>query len=279
MKTNKNAVQAKLKKMSLELGVPVNTLLATYFFDAFLLRLSMSRYVENFVFKGGFYLASLIGIQNRYTQDLDFKLTGENLEKQNLEKIIQEILSVFSDDGITFELGAVSPIREEDAYGGFSISIIGHLENIRQSITLDIATGDPVTPSAVVFNYKRFFEESTINFMAYNLETFLAEKLQTVLKRGILNSRSKDFYDIFIIHKLKQHELTVEDLRRAFGKTCAYRKTYFEKANAQKTLSQIKSDELCLLRWKNYAKKNSFSNGISFDEVISACEHFLETIF
>ena len=176
MKTNKNAVQAKINSLSKELNVKVNVLLATYFFDAFLFRLSKSEYSEDFIFKGGFYLSGIMGIQNRYTKDLDFKLTGQNLEEENLTDIIREIISIPAEDEISFEFISISPIHDEDEYGGFTVSLTGQLENIKQTVNLDIATGDPVTPNAVMYKYKRLLEGDILNFKAYNLETVLSEK-------------------------------------------------------------------------------------------------------
>lgn len=279
MKTNKNAVQAKINVLSKELNIKVNVLLATFFFDAFLLRLSKSEYSKDFIFKGGFYLSAIMGIQNRYTKDLDFKLTGQDLEERNLTDIIKEIISVSVEDNITFEFESISPIREEDEYGGFTVSLTGHLENIRQTVNLGIATGDPITPNAVIYKYKRLLEEDTLDFQAYNLETVMAEKIQTVYNRGLLNSRSKDFYDIYIIYKLKWNEINIPDLKAAFKKTCEYRETIFTKESAFNVLLKLEKDELIKSRWLNYVKKNDFAFGIKFDEVMQSCKTVTEILF
>lgn len=279
MKTNKNAVQAKINTLSKEMNIKVNVLLATYFFDAFLLRLSKSNYSEDFIFKGGFYLSAIMGIQNRYTNDLDFKLTGQNLEEKNLTEIIKEILLISVDDEITFEFSSITPIHDEDEYGGFTISLIGHLENIKQSVNLDIATGDPITPEAVTYKYKRLLEEDFLNFKAYNLETVMAEKIQTVYNRGLLNSRSKDYYDIYIIYKLKWDEIKISDFKNAFSKTCEYRKTLFTKETATNILSRLKQDNQVKSRWDNYANKNDFASGIDFIDVLKVCEIITNILF
>lgn len=279
MSSSKNSVQARLKNLSQKLNVSVNVLLASYFFDAFLLRLSKSEYAENFIFKGGFYLSAIIGVQNRYTQDLDFKLDKQKLDEENVRRIISGIIALQCDDGISFELSSVSHIREEDEYGGFTVSLVGHLENIRQTVSIDIATGDPVTPSAVTYKYKRLLENDFIDFKAYNLETILAEKLQTVFHRGLLNSRGKDFYDIYIIRKLKMNEINPDNLKLAFSKTCDYRNTHFSKDDVMKLFSNLAANEQVIQRWKNYTKRNSFASGISFDDVIASCKEFTEIVF
>lgn len=279
MKTNKNAVQAKINSLSKELNVKVNVLLATYFFDAFLFRLSKSEYSEDFIFKGGFYLSGIMGIQNRYTKDLDFKLTGQNLEEENLTDIIREIISIPAEDEISFEFISISPIHDEDEYGGFTVSLTGHLENIKQTVNLDIATGDPVTPNAVMYKYKRLLEGDILNFKAYNLETVLSEKIQTVYHRGLLNSRSKDFYDIYIIYKLKWNEIKVSDFKEAYKKTCEYRQTIFTKEDATDIVSRLKNDDQIKLRWHNYANKNDFAAGIDFYDVMKSCEAITDILY
>ena len=279
MKTNENAVQAKINSLSKELNVKVNVLLATYFFDAFLFRLSKSEYSEDFIFKGGFYLSGIMGIQNRYTKDLDFKLTGQNLEEENLTDIIREIISIPAEDEISFEFISISPIHDEDEYGGFTVSLTGQLENIKQTVNLDIATGDPVTPNAVMYKYKRLLEGDILNFKAYNLETVLSEKIQTVYHRGLLNSRSKDFYDIYIIYKLKWNEIKVSDFKEAYKKTCEYRQTIFTKEDATDIVSRLKNDDQIKLRWHNYVNKNDFAAGIDFYDVMKSCEAITDILY
>ena len=279
MKTNKNAVQAKINSLSKKLNVKVNVLLATYFFDAFLFRLSKSEYSEDFIFKGGFYLSGIMGIQNRYTKDLDFKLSGQNFEEGNVTEIINEIITIPVEDEISFEFISITPILDEDEYGGFTVSLLGHLENIKQTVNLDIATGDPITPNAVIYKYKRLLEGDILNFKAYNLETVLAEKIQTVYNRGLLNSRSKDFYDIYIIYKVKWNEINVSDFKEAYKKTCEYRQTIFIKKTIVDIISHLKNDEQIKLRWLNYANKNDFASGIDFNDVMKVCEDISDILY
>lgn len=276
MKINKNSLQAKLNNLAKEKGVHVNVLLVSFFFDAFIERLSQSRYSKNFIFKGGFYLATLLGVENRYTADIDFLLRDEKMEPENLKEIIDEVLKIPADDSITFEISNISRIRDEDSYGGYSILLTGHLENIRQNFHVDVATGDPVTPSSIDYSYKRLLDDGVIRFKAYNLETVLAEKLQTILARGVLNSRCKDFYDIFIIGKLRSEQVDLADLKSAFEKTCVYRKTIFSKENADEILTQISQNETMHSRWKNYARKSTFAKSVSFGETVAACKEMLE---
>ena len=279
MKINKNSLQARINNLSKEMDVHANVLLVSFFFDAFISRLAKSIHADKFVFKGGFYLATLLGVKNRYTTDIDFLLRRESMDENRLREIFTDIIAIDADDSITFEISDISPIRDEDAYGGFSILLTGHLENVRQSFHVDVATGDPITPKDIEYSYQSLISNETIAFRAYNLETVVAEKLQTILFRGLLNSRCKDYYDIYIIHQLQWRKISIPDLRKSFETTCQYRKTPFEKEKSLLILEEISKSDIFQTRWKNYAKKSSFAKGISFKATIEACKEILDCIF
>ena len=261
------------------MDVHANVLLVSFFFDAFISRLAKSIHADKFVFKGGFYLATLLGVKNRYTSDIDFLLRRESMDENRLREIFTDIIAIDADDSITFEISDISPIRDEDAYGGFSILLTGHLENVRQSFHVDVATGDPITPKDIEYSYQSLISNETIAFRAYNLETVVAEKLQTILFRGLLNSRCKDYYDIYIIHQLQWRKISIPDLRKSFETTCQYRKTPFEKEKSLLILEEISKSDIFQTRWKNYAKKSSFAKGITFEATIEACKEILDCIF
>ena len=279
MKINKNSLQARINNLSKEMGVHANVLLVSFFFDAFISRLAKSTYANKFVFKGGFYLATLLGVKNRYTADIDFLLRKETMNENRLKEIFTDIIAIGADDSITFEISDISPIRNEDAYGGFSILLTGHLENVRQSFHVDVATGDPITPKDIEYSYQSLISNETIAFRAYNLETVVAEKLQTILFRGLLNSRCKDYYDIYIIHQLQWRKISIPDLRKSFETTCQYRKTPFEREKSLLILEEISKSDILQTRWKNYAKKTSFAKDVPFEATIESCKEILDCIF
>ncbi len=279
MKINKNSLQARINNLSKELNVHVNVLLVSFFFDAFISRLAKSIYADKFVFKGGFYLATLLGVKNRYTADIDFLLRKESMDENRLREIFSDIIATNADDSITFEIADISPIRDEDAYGGFSILLTGHLENVRQSFHVDVATGDPITPTDIEYSYQSLISNETIAFRAYNLETVVAEKLQTILSRGMLNSRCKDYYDIYIINQLQRKNISIPDLKKAFVTTCQYRKTPFEKEESLLILEEISRSNILQTRWNNYARKASFAKDITFEATVESCKEILDCIF
>ena len=277
MKINKNSLQARIKNLSSQKGVPSNVILQDYFFDAFLKRLAKSQYVENFVFKGGFLLSTTLGIDFRSTMDMDFLLTKLAMDKENIEKIFKGIAEIDVDDNITFEFVDINDIRQEDEYGGFNVSLLGRLENVKVVVSIDIATGDPITPSSVSYNYRCLFDNEILTFVAYNFETIIAEKLQTILNRGVTNSRSKDFYDLYIIYKLRWNDINISTLKEAFNNTCRYRNTIFSSGYATEIKNQIENDLSMQKRWESFSKKNEFASDISFSDTISVLNIILET--
>ena len=279
MKINKNSLQARINNLSKELNVHTNVLLVSFFFDAFISRLAKSIYADKFVFKGGFYLATLLGVKNRYTADIDFLLRKESMDENRLKEIFSDIIATDADDSITFEIADISPIRDEDAYGGYSILLTGRLENVRQSFHVDVATGDPITPTDIEYSYQSLISNETIAFRAYNLETVIAEKLQTILSRGLLNSRCKDYYDIYIINQLQRKNISIPDLKKSFETTCQYRKTPFEKVESLLILEEISKSNILQNRWSNYARKASYAKDITFEATIESCKEIVDCIF
>ena len=277
MKINKNSLQARIKNLSSQKGVPSNVILQDYFFDAFLKRIAKSQYAENFVFKGGFLLSTTLGIDFRSTMDMDFLLTKLAMNKENIEKIFKEIAEIDVDDNITFKFVDINDIRQEDEYGGFNVSLLGRLENVKVVVSIDIATGDPITPSSVSYNYRCLFDNEILIFAAYNFETIIAEKLQTILSKGVTNSRSKDFYDLYIIYKLRWNDINVSTLKEAFNNTCRYRNTIFSSGHATEIKNQIENDLSMQKRWESFSKKNEFASDISFSDTISVLNIILET--
>ena len=275
---NKNALQAKINYLTNKIGVHQNILIKSFFFDEFLKRLAVSPYKDNFVFKGGFLLSTSLGIDLRSTMDIDFLLRKINLSKENIIKVIKEVVCIEIDDGITFEFKSINEIRKEDEYGGYNVTLLGRLENIKETVNIDVATGDPITPNAVNYEYKCLLDNSILKFKAYNYETILAEKLQTILFRGITNSRCKDFYDLFIIHKLRWDNINKDTLKKAFENTCSYRKTSFTKEDVFKILESINNDSVMETRWNTYRKRNIFVKETRFKDTLDATKIILETI-
>ena len=265
---NKAKLTALCHKVSKEVGLSFNAVMLYYFLESILKKLARSKYSEQFIFKGGFLLSSVVGIDSRSTVDIDFLLRNMQLSEENIVQMLNETLKPEELDDIFYELQSIVPIKEEDQYGGFRANILCKMENIRQIVPLDIATGDVITPHPIEYKYVSSFEEEEIIIKAYPIETMLAEKIQTIYARGFLNSRSKDYYDLYIIYKLKDKDVNVEILREACRKTFSYRKTEFDIGKIIDLLEKLKINEAFLKRWQAYSRKNLYAKDITFEEVL-----------
>ena len=276
MKINKDSLKARANNLANELGVSQNIIYDRFFYDAFLSRLIISRYKDKFVLKGGLYLSSLLGINNRSTMDLDFYLKSIAMEKDNIVSIIKEISALDLDDNISFTTIGSEDIRQEDIYGGFRIIILGKLDNVRHQFSIDVATGDPIIPSDRDYDYKCLVTGEVLPLKVYSLESVISEKLETVLSKGIANSRSKDFYDLYILRKTQIKNVNVDILKQAFEKTREYRNFYIDKEDALSMLEMLKENSLVDARWIAYCKNSKYVGNLPFEEVIMAIKEWVE---
>ena len=273
---NKDSITQKLRNKAKELDLNYNLVLSKFFFDEFLKLISVSVHRENFMLKGGMLLTYSLGVQNRSTQDIDFLVKGFPIETVKLKKILEEILGDTNKKDIWFEINdTANEIRAEDKYGGIRFHVIGHLENIRIPFSIDIATGDPIYPLPRLERYSTILGD-VIELNMYPLETVLSEKLQTILTRAEINSRSKDFYDIYAILKNKFEVINIKELKVAVSMTFSYRKTEVSKDKAKVIVSHINKDSLVIERWKRYQNKNPYAKGIEFSEIIDSLNTLIE---
>lgn len=279
MKINKDSLKARANNIAKELGISQNVVYDRFFYDAFLARLSKSPYKNQFVLKGGLYLSSVLGIDNRSTMDLDFYLSKTKMEKGNIVSIIVKIASLNINDGVTFVFCGESTIREDDLYGGFQVTLLGKMDNVKHQFNIDVATGDPIVPSERNYDYKCLVTGEVLPLKAYSLESVVSEKLETVLAKGISNSRSKDFYDLFVLRKTLQKEINNNHLIKAFKQTCEYRAFIESKEGALKTLEEIKNNSMIRIRWTSYGKKVGYAKDITLDEVIDAIKEWVEIVY
>ncbi len=272
---NSQSLRAKAKNLSIKGKIDVNTIIRFYMYERFLERLSLSKYKDNFIIKGGFYLSSLFGLENRSTMDIDAMIRSIDFTKQKMTKIINEILTIPLNDNIIITLDKIDKIREEDEYGGYRFTLICKLDNIREKFHFDIATGDPITPSEIRYNYNTIFEEKTISLWAYNIETVLAEKIETIMSRNILGSRMKDYYDIYLITNLIFDKININHLKKALYETFKKRGSLNCFSHPYVNLNNIKEDEGMITKWKAYQRKNSYAKNISLDNIIDKIEELL----
>lgn len=272
-----NSVQLKekLKNIFRKRNIDFNIILRLYMYDRFIERLSLSQYKDNFVLKGGFYLSTLFGVESRNTMDIDVAFKNNNFNERNLEKIIKNIISIDINDYAQLDYLGMSSIRNEDEYGGFRIDLVVRVENIKEKFHIDIATGDPITPKEILYKYKTILEDKVVNVWAYNIETVLAEKLETILNRAESNGRMRDFYDIYLIYSREWENVNQDDFRNAVKET--FRKRVFNK-DIIETFEVIRESEILKRRWYIYANKYDYAKNIDFVEIINCIEHIVKVI-
>ncbi len=244
-----------------------------YFFEHLLERLSKSKYKHNIILKGGLLLSSIIGVDVRTTKDMDATLKGLPLEKDNVIEIVTEILNIKIDDGIKFKIEGVKDIRKESQYGGFKINILATMDNLKVYLTIELTTGDRITPREIEYMYNSHFETKKIPIFAYTLETIIAEKYQTVIDRDIYNTRMKDFYDIYVLVNDNQEKINFRNLVLAIQNTFRYRKTELNIEDIKVQLNYMKSSEQLIKSWENYQITAPYSSNISFDNLFVTLEY------
>lgn len=269
------AVKDKLRNISNEKNINFNAVLKFYMYDRFIERLSKSKYRDNIVLKGGFYLSSLFGIENRSTIDIDAAIRKAKFTEDNLLKMITEIINVDVDDNVVFKINEISSIRDEDEYGGLRVTIDFQLENVKDKFHIDMATGDPIYPRPDSYNYKSLIEKKTYQVWTYTTETVLAEKLETILNKLDTSSRMKDYYDIYLIYKFKFAELNKENFMMAVKKIFEKRKF---QGNLIGSLNVIKQSSILKEKWSNYARKNNYAREIEFEEILAFLEEFINIL-
>lgn len=262
-------------KKSRELQVPFNIVLIYYFLESILSLVANSKYKENFVFKGGLLLSNIVGIDSRTTKDIDFLVDKISLDKETIVNVFLDILNQSKE--IKFTIKSCDEIKSNDEYKGYRLKIEAAINNISQPLSIDVATADVITPDKVNYGYRSSFGNE-INIYSYPLETYLAEKLETIYAKGMFNSRMKDFYDIFILKLEMNNHIRVDILRRALNATFENRGSQFSVEEMLDLLQDIKNDDTMISYWNKYANANLFLNDIPFSMIIDTCMQLLYNI-
>ena len=276
----KNAMQLKsvIKKIAKDKNISAQILLQNYMLERFLERISCSKYKNNYILKGGFLIASMIGVNMRSTMDMDATIKGYPLNKETIIEMIDNIIRIPLDDGISFNRGIVQEIREKDEYIGYRVSLVGNYEKMSVPLKLDITTGDKITPKEIEYTYKLMLDERSINILAYNLSTILAEKLETVVARGDQNTRLRDYYDIFILIKLESQNIEISTLQMALRETAKKRGTYDRIKEFDQVIEIIEFSDIMQQRWRNYSKNFSYAEDIRFEEICAEIKNILKQL-
>lgn len=258
----------KIKILALKNHIPAQAVLQNFMLERLLERISVSNYKEMFVLKGGMLIASMVGINNRTTMDMDATLRGFPLSEETIRQAFSKICAIQLDDELTLTLDHIIPIREDDEYGGYRVAVIAKYESINTPLKIDITTGDIITPNAIRYAFHSNFEDKLIQVWAYNIETILAEKVETILRRSVLNTRPRDFYDVYIIMNTTHKMIKKKVFKTALNATSEKRGSLSALQDKEKILRTIQSDTIMRQRWERYSKGNYYAIDIAFDDVI-----------
>lgn len=261
-----------IRSMAAKKNLRAQEVLQMFLFERILERLAVSRYQNNFILKGGLLIASMIGISERTTMDMDTTVRGIQMEEDEIVAAINEILAIDVDDSIIFEFKGIEPIREDDAYNNFRVHLRAKYGKIDSPMKIDITTGDVITPAAIQYNFPMLFEEKTVSIMAYTLETVLAEKYETIIRRNIGTTRARDYYDLHTLYQSRKQEVRPEILKAAVLHTAKKRDSVEDIHDWKDILLDIREEHNLQRLWDNYVSENKYIGELTFQEVFDTLE-------
>ena len=263
------SLKARIRNIAKLKNIPAQVVLQNFMFERLLVRLSASEYKEKFVLKGGMLVAAIVGLDNRATMDMDTTLKNLPLTPEAIRNALEQVCSIPFDDGVTFEIGAISPIREDDIYGGYRVTLNAMFDTLRTPLSIDVSTGDAITPHAVQYNFSEIFDDDkSYDLWAYNIETVLAEKIETILRRGVFNTRPRDFYDAYILSTTQQFDINI--FKDALNATAAHRGTTEQISDIPSILQNIEESAELRAMWGKYRKQFPYAANIEYDKIIEA---------
>ena len=264
------AVKAKIKNKAGGSSDKSQIMLRIYLMERLLERVSLSKYRDNFVLKGGLLVSSLVGVDMRSTMDVDTTVKSFPLNKSSAQKILEEIMAIGLEDGVCFHITKVQDIMEGHEYEGLRFMIDCTMDKLKQTIKMDISTGDEITPKAIAYKLPLIVEDRTIELWAYNLETLLAEKLETIMVRAEANTRMRDFYDIRVLLEQDAETIDRDTMKAAFYATCKKRGSIELIGTIDDVINKIADDETMKQLWNNYRKTNYYVGALEWDDVIES---------
>ncbi len=259
-----------IRNLSKEKSADAQILMRNYMMERFLERISLSAYKDKFILKGGMLVAAMVGLDARSTMDIDATVKGANVNPDDVERIVTEIVSVPLNDGVTFRIKQISEIMDEADYPGVRVSMETMFDGVRTPLKIDISTGDVITPREIRYSFKLMLEDRSIDILAYNLETVLAEKVETIISRATANTRMRDFYDIYILNELYGNSVDKTVFHQALVATAHKRETESLLADAQDVFAEVESSPAMQKLWSAYRKKFSYAASLEWADVMTA---------
>ena len=268
------SLKAKSRNIAKQKNIPAQVILQNYMFERLLVRLSASEYKEKFVLKGGMLVAAIVGLDNRATMDMDTTLKNLPLTPEAIRSALEEVCGIAFDDGVVFEIGTISPIREDDIYGGYRVMLNARFDTLLTPLNIDVSTGDAITPHEVQYNFSEIFDDGkSYELWAYNIETVIAEKVETILRRGVFNTRPRDFYDAYILTTTQRFDNAV--FANALKATANHRGTAQQIADVPGILRNIEESPELKTMWGKYRKQFSYAKDITYEQIMDSIKALL----
>lgn len=276
----KNVMQLKavIKNLAKEKHISAQLVMQNFMMERLLERISISKYQQNFVLKGGFLIAAMVGLDTRATMDMDATIKGLPVNEQTVREMFEEICKIELDDEVTFCFRSIGVIREGDVYSGYRVSLSANYPPMAVPVKLDITTGDKITPKEIEYQFKLLLEDKSISVIAYNLETILAEKLETVISRGDQNTRPRDYYDIYILVKLQYSNIEPIILMAALRATTEKRGSTAVVENYRRILDTVRKSEVMQKQWEKYQKDFEYAMDIAFEDVCVSVVELMDSL-
>ncbi len=271
-------LKGSIRSMVVKKNLRAQEVLQMFFFERILDRLSRSKYQNNFILKGGLLISSMIGISERTTMDMDTTVRGIQMEEDEIVKCVEDILRIKVEDGIEFEFVKIEPIREKDAYNNFRIHLNAKYGKINNPMKIDVTTGDVITPAAVRYEYPFIFESRSVPIMAYTIETVLAEKYETIIRRNIGTTRARDFYDLHILFNSRMEDVRIDVLREAVIHTAKKRGSLQEMSEWEEITEDLKKDAFIMRLWEQYVEENKYVGELTFEVVMNSVEKMAQVL-
>lgn len=267
-----------LRNLAKEKNISAQELLQIFMFERLIERLSLSEYRNHIVLKGGLLVASLIGIDERSTMDMDTTIVGYPVTDESMETLIEDIIKVELDDGIQFEFLGLNPIRKNDDYSNYTIKLEATYQEIRVPLKIDVTTGDAITPREIAYDYYLSFEGRTVSIYSYPIETVLAEKLETILSRNVTNTRARDFYDIYLLYNTQWEKVDISDLKEALIATGTNRDSLDEIDANSEIMEDISTSRTIITSWERYQSENAYAREIELKNILIVISNILELL-
>ena len=269
------SLKAKIRNIAKQKNIPAQVIMQNYMFERLLVRLSASEYKEKFVLKDGMLVAAIVGLDNRATMDMDTTLKNLPLTPEAIRSALEDVCDIAFDDGVVFEIGTISPIREDDIYGGYRVMLNAKFDTLLTPLSIDVSTGDAITPHAVQYNFSEIFDdEKSYELWAYNIETVMAEKVETILRRGVFNTRPRDFYDTYILTTTQKFDNAV--FADALSATAKHRGTTEQIADVPSILYNIEESPELKTMWGKYRKQFSYAKDITYEQIMDSIKTLLK---